>query len=182
MLRLSPERAILLSLVVLSLLAVIFMGHLVAAPKLLMGRMLTAISPSLFPLIMISALGVLSALALLLTFRPGSESSQAAAEASGDSAPTDWQAVKRAVLLFACMLFYAITMVPFGFLISTFLTLVMISALAGNRSVLQIGILAIVGPVFLYLIATRVLAVSLPELNVIELFYAKLIALLGAYR
>ena len=177
MLRFTPERGILLFLLIVSVLSIIFMGQLVAAPKLLLGRMLTAISPSLFPTIMISLLGVLSALVLLLTFVGRKE----ATFAVRDSTPIDWMAVRRAVMLFACMLFYAITMVPFGFLISSAITLVMISVLTGNRSTLQIGVLAIAAPIILYLIATRVLAVSLPELNTIELFYAHLIKSVGAY-
>ena len=176
MLRLTPERAVLLTLLVISILAVIFMDSIVAPPKVLLGRMLTAISPGLFPTIIISALAVLSALALLFTFISDKDSSSA----ERDTSPIDWNAMKRAALLFACMLFYAITMVPFGFLISSFLTLLMISVLAGNRSVLQIGVLSVASPIILYLIATRILAVSLPELNYIELLYAHAINFLGA--
>ena len=176
MLRLTPERAVLLTLLVISILAVIFMDNIVAPPKVLLGRMLTAISPSLFPTIIISSLAALSALALLFTFVGDKEASNA----ERDTPPLDWNAMMRAALLFACMLFYAITMVPFGFLISSFLTLAMISVLAGNRSVLQIGLLSIAGPIILYLIATRILAVSLPELDFIELLYAHAINFVGA--
>ena len=176
MLRLTPERAVLLVLLVISILAVIFINNIVAPPKVLLGRMLTAISPSLFPTLIISTLGALSALALLLTFVGSKE----ATNTEGETSPIDWSAMKRAALLFACMLFYAITMVPVGFFISSFLTLAMISVLAGNRSVLQIGGLAIAGPMILYLIATRILAVSLPELNFIEILYAHAINFLGA--
>lgn len=172
--RFSPERIILLALLSMSLLALAFMGQLVEAPKVLMGRSLSAIEPSLFPRIMIAALAVLSALVLLLTFK-GTEGSEVIS--TDDAIPTDWKAVQRGALLFACMLFFALTMETFGFLISTAITMVMISVLTGNRSVLQIGILAIVGPILLYLTATRVLAVSLPELNVIELLYARILGL-----
>ena len=177
MLRITPERAILLALLVFSVLSITFMDQLVAAPKLLLGRMLTAISPSLFPTIMISLLGTLCALVLLLTFFGKKE----VALTDHKATPIDWMAVRRAVLLFACMLFYAVTMQPFGFFISSALTLAMISVLTGNRSKVQIGVLAIAAPIILYLIATRVLHVSLPELNTIELFYAHLINSAGAY-
>jgi putative tricarboxylic transport membrane protein len=39
----------------------------------------------------------------------------------------------------------------------------------------QTAILSLTGPVLLYLAATRLLAVSLPELNVIELAYARML-------
>jgi len=49
------------------------------------------------------------------------------------------------------------------------------SVLLGNRHWVQIALLAVIAPVCLYLIATRGMLVSLPELNAIELFYAQLI-------
>ena len=45
----------------------------------------------------------------------------------------------------------------------------------GNRHWLQIGVVAFVSPICLYLLATRGLLVSLPELDQIELFYSRLI-------
>jgi len=167
--KLSTEQLVLLFLFITAAASVVFMSQLVAPPKILMGRMLTAISPSLFPSIMLSALALLSGLLLALSFAEASEHNL-----GGDY---DLPAIKRGVLLFAWMLLYALTMTPFGFLISSFIAIVLISLLAGNRSALQVGCIAVVGPIALYLTATRVLAVSLPELNVIELFYAQQLGL-----
>jgi putative tricarboxylic transport membrane protein len=172
-LKLSPEKAVLTALLAGSLLALLFMGQLIAPPKVLLGRMLTAISPSLFPTLIISALAAFSALVLLLSFAGDGHRSDPDAQ----KVSVDWSGVLRALLLFVCMLFYALSMVPLGFLISSCITLILISLLAGNRSILQIGILATLGPISLYLVATRILAVSLPELNAIELFYAQTLGL-----
>jgi len=171
--RLSPEKAIPLVLLAMSILALVFMGQLVAAPKVLMGRSLTAIEPSLFPKLMIASLAVLSALVLLMSFIEKKTTAEITAEASAEEGPTDWNGIRRAVLLFAFMLFFALTMKPFGFLISASISMLAISVLVGNRSVLQISLLVTLAPAMLYLAATRILAVSLPELNFIELFYAQ---------
>ena len=48
-------------------------------------------------------------------------------------------------------------------------------ALVGNRSPLQIGLVSIASPILLYLLATRLLAVSLPELSAIEFAYSRLL-------
>jgi putative tricarboxylic transport membrane protein len=73
------------------------------------------------------------------------------------------------------MTLYALTMQPVGFLISSVTAVVLLSLHMGNRSVVQIALLALLGPVLLYLASTRLLAVSLPELNLIELGYARLL-------
>jgi putative tricarboxylic transport membrane protein len=73
------------------------------------------------------------------------------------------------------MFFYALAMKPLGFLLATASTLAAISYLVGNRSALQIGLVSIMSPILLYLVATRLLAVSLPELSVIEFAYSRLL-------
>ena len=83
-------------------------------------------------------------------------------------------AVGRVVMLFAVMLFYALSMSPLGFFLSSALSMVAVAWLAGNRSIVQIVAVSIISPVALYLVATRGLAVSLPELSAIEFFYARI--------
>ncbi len=165
----TTELAVMLFFFIGAGLAVLFMGQLVAPPKVLMGRMLTAISPSLFPTLILTMLSALSAVMVWFTLKKPAE------EKTEPTLHRD--EIIRGVLLFAFMTLYALMMVPFGFLISSFISLVLISWLSGNRSIIQIVALAIIGPVALYLVATRVLAVSLPELNAIELFYAQQLGL-----
>ena len=166
---LSIERWFLLVFCVLAATAVAFMGQIVEPPKVLLGQMLTAITPSLFPNITLSVLAVLSGGMFL--FMKSNEAEEDA------GATTDLPAVWRGVQLFLCMMFYALAMEPIGFFLSSFNTIILVSLLTGNRSVLQIAILAAIGPFALYLMATRLLAVSLPELNAIELFYAQILGL-----
>lgn len=154
-------------LLVLSCLGLVFLGSLVAEPKVLLGRSLTAITPALFPSLVLSGLALLSALFLGRTVR---RSSKTAAKGS-----TNLFILGRGVLLFAIMIFYALAMKPFGFLLSTVPALASVSFLVGNRSPWQIGLVSIASPILLYLVATRLLAVSLPELSAIEFAYSRLL-------
>lgn len=167
----SPETLTTLALLVGSVLSLIFMNALVAAPRALFGRSLSAIEPSLFPTISLAIMAVLCALALLLIYT-GTVAEQ-------DAGMTREQWI-RAVVLFGTMILYALTMLPLGFLISTVIAITLISLQMGERSVIQIGLVASIGPVALYLAATRLLAVSLPELVVIEQFYARIFNLMSS--
>lgn len=152
---------------VFSCLGLIFIGSLVAEPKVLLGRSLTAIAPSLFPSLVLAGLALLSALFLVRAVR------RPAKTVTGDG--VERPSLRRALLLFAIMMFYALAMKPLGFLLSTMLALAGISYLVGNRSPLQIGLVSIASPILLYLLATRLLAVSLPELSAIEFAYSRML-------
>lgn len=165
----SPETLTTAVLFAGSVASMVFMDALVAAPRALFGRSLSAIEPSLFPMISLAIMAVLCALALVLIY------TGTVAEQDAGMTRTQWT---RAVLLFGILILYALTMLPLGFLISTAIATTLISVQMGARSVIQIGIVATFGPVALYLAATRLLAVSLPELTAIELFYARVLAFL----
>lgn len=164
----SPETQMLIALLVASVLSLVFLSALVAEPKALFGRSLSAIPPSLFPGIVLSLLALMCVVTLALL------GTGTVAEPGEGMSRTEWI---RAATLFGILTLYAMTMAPFGFLISTAVALILISLHMGARSPLQIGLVALLGPVTLYLAATQLLAVSLPELNVIELAYARLLSL-----
>jgi len=161
--RLSAEGWLAGALLVIAILCLALMEFLVAKPKLLFGRSLNAIEPSLFPSIVLAMLAILCAAYLVARRRSLLVAANAAREEGS---------VILALKFFAILIFYALTMAPFGFLISTALSLAMVSVLTGNRSVLQILAVSLISPVALYLVATRGLAVSLPELSPIEFAYA----------
>lgn len=85
------------------------------------------------------------------------------------------QGWRRGAVFFGIMTLYGLTMAPLGFLISSAMATALLSVLIGNRRPWQIVILSLIGPMLLYLAATRLLAVSLPELNAIEMFYSRVI-------
>ena len=152
-------------LALLGVFGLVFLSQLVAEPKVLFGRSLTAIPPTLFPSLVLGAMAVLG-VALFYSLRETLIAKHSRTFEDG--------ALPRVVMLFAVMLFYALTMAPFGFLISSALSMAAIAWIAGNRSVLQIVLVSVFGPIGLYLVSTRGLAVSLPELSSIEFFYARI--------
>ena len=164
--RISPQILVLTVLLGLSLSGLIFIDSLVAAPKLLFGRSLSALAPSMFPMIILSALAILCGLSLFVVLREEAE--------ERDLGPSrqEWL---RGIAFFALMTVYALTMEPFGFLLSTALAIALSTYLMGNRSPVQILALSFVAPVAMYLAATRLLVVSLPELDFIELAYARIL-------
>ena len=163
--RITPQTIVITVLLIVALLALVFIDSLIAAPKLLFGRSLSALAPSLFPEIIISALAILCGLSLIKALRDDAEN-----PAPGPSRK-EWL---RGVAFFAVMTVYALTMEPIGFLLSTALAIALSTVLMGNRSLVQILALSLVAPVALYLAATRLLVVSLPELDLIERAYARL--------
>ncbi|MBU2991711.1 tripartite tricarboxylate transporter TctB family protein [Octadecabacter sp. 1_MG-2023] len=163
----TPEILTLNALLLASTLSLIFMNSLVAEPKALFGRSLTAITPSLFPSIVLGLMAVMCVAALLML------RNRVTSLAAVGMNRMEWL---RAVIFFGIMLLYGFTMEPFGFLISTAIALTLISLQMGSRSPIQIILVSLAGPVLLYLAATRLLAVALPELNTIELFYARLLS------
>lgn len=159
----APEVYFTATILLVAALALAFIGSLVAEPKALFGRALSAIPPTLFPTLVLAALVILAALLLVLLLRNPTTIYNL----------TGLEGWRRGALFFGIMTVYALSMAPFGFLISTAIATVLMSLLTGNRSIWQIAVLSVGGPVLLYLAATRLLAVSLPELNTIELFYAR---------
>ena len=166
--RAAPEVLTIATLLVISVLALVFINSLVEPPKLLFGRSLTAIEPSLFPLIVIALLAVLCAILMYLIRFAGAETADSVEDLSAE----EW---RRGMAFFAIMMCYALTMAPFGFFVSSAIAMIAMSLLMGTRSIFQILCVSLIGPVLLYLAATRLLAVALPELNAIEIFYARLL-------
>jgi putative tricarboxylic transport membrane protein len=166
--RATPEFLTVVTILIVAAAALVFLGSLVAPPKLLFGRALTAITPSLFPSIVLAALSVMCVIQLFVIRSGG----PAVGESMQALSPSEWQ---RGLAFFAIMLGYALTMAPFGFLISSAIAMALMSVLMGSRSIPQIICVAAIGPALLYLAATRLLAVSLPELHFLEIFYARLL-------
>ena len=151
------------------------MPWLVAAPKLLFGRSLSAIAPSLFPYLTLALITFLSIAVIVISFIGARRSPQADSIdnslVSKQSETQDAGWIKTG-LFFVLLTGYGLLLKPAGFFISSFLVISATSLMLGNRNWLQILLLAILAPVCLYLIATRAMLVSLPELNIIELWYA----------
>lgn len=153
--------------------ALLALPKLVAEPKLLFGRSLSAMEPTLFPYIILSLILVLAVLAALFALIGLYRTP--AAEVVSDADAVNDNPLLRVSIFFVTLVAYGLLLKPLGFLMSSAMVITVLSLLLGNRNWVQIGLFAVVSPICLYLIATRGLLVSLPELNVIELFYAGII-------
>lgn len=161
----KPETLFALGCLGLGLLGYLFLGSLVAEPKVLFGRSLTAISPTLFPSIVLVLLFVLCAVHLYFMMRSRSG-------ADDEDRIVGWH---RGAVFFGIMTVYALVMGQIGFILSSGIAIAALSWYIGNRSIVQIAAVSILAPVLLYLAATRLLAVSLPELDAIQLAIAQVI-------
>jgi len=164
------ETAVAGVLLVLAAAFALFIGNLVAEPKMLLGRSLSAIAPDLFPLIAIALMIGLCALFLISIYRRRSENTAPADAADAERA--DW---KRIGAFFGILLIYALTFYPIGFLASTVIAMILLSLLAGNRNAVQIIGLSCLCPIGLYIVSTRLLRVSLPELSSVEFAFARVL-------
>ncbi|GEM_PF-1108266 len=167
--------------------AILAMPVLVASPKLLFGRSLSAIAPSLFPYVTLSLIVLLSValciVSLVNTRLKQTGTATNSEIANGPVTPDanqtsdarqDGNWVSQASF-FLLLVGYGLLLKPIGFFLSSCIVITLASILLGNRHWVQIGLLAVLAPIFLYLIATRGMLVSLPELNTIELLYAQVI-------
>ena len=168
----------------LALLAIFNLPALVAKPKLLFGRSLSAIEPTLFPYITLALLVLLSVILALaciwqwIRLRTPSDDVAAAILNVDTSGQQDWRKICG---FFGLLVGYGLMLKPLGFLISSFIVICATSLMLGNRHFWQILLIGILSPIGLYLLATRGLLVSLPELDQIELFYARALRIIGLF-
>jgi len=154
--------------------AIAALPSLVAKPKMLFGRSLSAMEPSLFPYITLTLIAVFSIL-LVLFSSVALKRTPNNADSKTNTLTLTERPMFRVTVFFVTLVAYGLLLKPVGFLISSFLAISVLSLLLGNRNWLQILLFAILCPACLYLLATRGMLVSLPELDAIELFYANII-------
>jgi len=154
--------------------AIIAMPALVAKPKMLFGRSLSAMEPSLFPYITLTLIVVLACVLVLFASVGLWRNKGAVTNSNNVHVSLLDNPHVRTSVFFVTLVLYGLILKPVGFLISSFLVISSLSLLLGNRNWIQIFLFAILCPIGLYLLATRGMLVSLPELNQIELFYANI--------
>jgi putative tricarboxylic transport membrane protein len=161
----KPESMFAVVCLILSVFGWLFVHSLIGRPKVLFGESLTAITPSAFPGMLLILMAILCAGHLVISFK-------------GHSPDEDVEGIvgwRRGIVFFGIMTIYGLVLVPLGFIISSGLAIAVLSWFVGNRVVWQIILVAATAPVLLYLAATRLLAVSLPELNFIELAISRML-------
>ena len=193
---------------VVSVLALVFSGWLIVNPPIPLDRDLMAMSPRVFPyLILLSTVGVA---ALFLGFRmreagqardaadTASPASGTASPAAGTASPAagtadppptasdaDSVAPRTAILRQLAFLVIAVAcallLSTLGFMITMFILMVSTSVLVGNRKPLQILGISILIPLGFYIAVTHVMRTALPEIDLVQRALTPLLRLLPAF-
>ena len=159
---------------VLAVLALLFGGWLIAEPPIPLGPDILAMSPSVFPTLVLAGTVLVSFLFLLTQARagtlwkpPGSTEDRAG-----------YGELYRQGLFVVITVTCALLLTSLGFLTTMFLLMTSTSILVGNRSPLQILALSVVLPLCFYVAVTHVLRTELPEADIGERTLAPVIQLL----
>ncbi len=148
----------------LAVLALLFGGWLIADPPIPLGPDILAMSPRVFPTLILLATAVVSFIFLVFSHRNGTmfrdQASVAAADRRG--------ALIRQGLFIVITVGCALVLTTTGFLTTMFVLMASTAVLVGNRSIWQILAISIVLPLSFYIIVTHVLRTELPEADVIE--------------
>ena len=164
---------------VLSVLALLFSGSLIDEPPIPLDRDMMAMSPRVFPYLIL--LGTVVVAAIFLGFRireadPGRD----IPAGPGDRAATRGANLRQAaflVITVAC----ALLLNTLGFLITMFMLMVSTSVLVGNRNPVQVLGISIVIPLAFYIAVTHVMRTALPEIDLVQRALAPLLRLLPAF-
>ena len=163
---------------VLSVLALLFSGWLIVDAPIPLDRDLLAMSPRVFPYLIL--LGTVVVAAIFLGFRIRDTGSKSAvAVGTADVAASRATTVRQLVFLIisvAC----ALLLNTLGFIITMFILMASTSVLVGNRRPLQILGISLAIPLGFYIAVTHVMRTALPEIDLVQRALAPLLRLLPA--
>mgnify|MGYP000929562929 CR=1 FL=1 len=142
------------ALIVFAGVLLFFIPDLITKPKLLMGRSLMGLKPTLFPYIAATLLLLLSIWYLVISLDLKETNLFKQLDRSG---------AINVIVSLAVFLGYALLMVPLGFIASSIIVMVILSFFFGNRNILLGLAVGTCVPVTIYFTFTRLLSVSLPE-------------------
>ena len=162
---------------VLAVLALLFGGRLIVEPPIPLGRDLLAMSPRVFPFLILIGTIVVAGVFLLEQLRAGAFRADAAAEA----APDDSAAIRRQAAFLIITVTCALLLTTLGFITTMFLLMASTAVLVGNRNPLQILSISVLIPVGFYVVVTHVLRTALPEVDIVQRLLAPLIRVLPAF-
>ena len=132
----------------------ILVPYQIAKPKLVMGRALMGLKPTLFPRLATFGAILISIWYLVISFKISEKN------LFKEVNKNTYFKVFVSLIVF---IVYALLFEPLGFVLSSFLVAGTLSTYYGNRNVL-IGLVVSVGvPIGIYYVFTKLLTVSLPE-------------------
>ena len=141
-------------LMVFSIIVFVLIPYQIEKPRLLTGRSLSGLAPSLFPRLSIVGLFILSV--CYLVFSPKMEEKNLFKELNARS-------LVRVFVTVAVFMFYALLFEPLGFILSSALVVCILTLYYGNRNIFIMLLVVVGAPLAIYFIFTHTLQVSLPE-------------------
>ena len=148
----------------LAVLALVFGGWLIAEPPIPLGPDVLAMSPKVFPTLILAGTALVAAIFLVTKGRNGT----LFVASSTDENARDGGTMTRQILFVFITVTCALLLTTLGFLTTMFLLMVSTAVLVGNRSVVQVLSISLVVPLSFYIIVTHVLRTALPEIDFIE--------------
>ncbi|MGI9257400.1 MAG: tripartite tricarboxylate transporter TctB family protein [Gammaproteobacteria bacterium] len=148
----------------IAVLALVFGGWLIADPPIPLGPDILAMSPRVFPTLILLATAVVSFIFLVLSHKNGTMFR------SGSNVAVEGRhgALIRQGLFVVITVCCALVLTTVGFLTTMFVLIASTAVLVGNRSIAQILAISIVIPLSFYIVVTHVMRTELPEADVIE--------------
>ena len=159
-----------------SVLALAFSGWLIVDPPIPLDRDLLAMSPRVFPFLILTGTVAVAAI-FLVTHAAKGEPRQAEAT----DAVFSRVALARQGAFLVVTVSCALLLNTLGFLITMFTLMASTSVLVGNRNPVQILGISIAIPLGFYIAVTHVLRTALPEIDAVQRALAPLLRLLPAF-
>jgi len=149
---------------ILAVLGLLFGGWLIAEPPIPLGRDILAMSPRVFPTLILAS----TAMAALIFLATEAKKGALGRTNSTQTAVRDAGALRRQILFVLITVTCALLLTTLGFLTTMFLLMASTSVLVGNRNIFQICSISVFLPLSFYVIVTHVLRTELPEADVVE--------------
>ena len=164
---------------VLSVLALLFSGRLIVDAPIPLDRDLLAMSPRVFPYLIL--LGTVAVAAIFLGIRIRDAGSGSDVAISTADAAASRAAMVRQLAFLVISVVCALLLNALGFIITMFILMASTSILVGNRKPLQILGISLAIPLGFYIAVTHVMRTALPEIDLVQRALAPLLRLLPAF-
>ncbi len=163
---------------VLSALALVFSGRLIVDTPIPLDRDLLAMSPRVFPYLILLSTGMVAA--VFLGTRLGEDGPGGADARTADSAAPRIAGFRQLAFL-GISVMCALLLNTLGFMITMFVLMAGTSVLVGNRNPLQILAISLLTPLGFYIAVTHVMRTALPEIDLVQRALAPLLRLVPAF-
>ena len=164
---------------VLSVLALLFSGRLIVDAPISLDRDLLAMSPRVFPYLIL--FGTVAVAAIFLAIRVRDAGSGSASAVGTIDAAASRAAAMRQLAFLIISVACALVLNTLGFIVTMFILMASTSILVGNRKPLQILGISLAIPLGFYIAVTHVMRTALPEIDVVQRALAPLLRLLPAF-